>query len=157
MASVLTLDQVSLPDEGKVKALIKELFHVNAKRGWILLSYTAPNVVSYTAHGTGPLSEVTSQLKDDQMQYFIIRVPIDDTDTPPGAEITVNKVRDASVAWTGPRVGLMEKAKKKSHIGALQALLTPVHAQLYCTNKAALTEKTLREKSDPKAGSHIID
>jgi len=148
---------VSLPDESKVKALIKELFHVNAKRGWILLSYTGPNTVSYTSHGTGPLSEVTNQLKDDQMQYFIIRVPLEDTDTPPGAEISVAKVRDASVAWTGPKVGLIEKGKKKSHIGALQALLVPVHAQLYCTNKANLTEKNLKEKSDPKAGSHIID
>ena len=149
--------QVSLPDEAKVKGLIKELFHINAKRGWILLSYTGPNTVSYTAHGTGQLSEVVSLLKDDQMQYFIVRVPLDDTDTPPGAEIRVNKYRDASVAWTGPKVGLIEKGKKKSHIGALQALLVPVHAQLYCTNKANLTENNLKAKSDPKAGSHIID
>lgn len=154
---MLTLDQVSLPDEAKVKGLIKELFHINAKRGWILMSYTGPNTVSYTAHGTGPLSEVTALLKDDQMQYFIVRVPLEDTDTPPGAEIHVNKIRDASVAWTGPKVGLIEKGKKKSHLGAVQALLTPVHAQLYCTNKANLTEKNLKEKSDPKAGSHIID
>jgi len=148
---------VSLPDEAKVKALIKELYHVNAKRAWILLSYTGPNTVSYTAHGTGPLAEVSNLLRDDQMQYFIVRVPVEESDTPPGAEIHVSKVRDASVAWTGPRVGLIEKGKKKSHIGALQALLTPVHAQLYCTNKANLTEKVLKEKSDPKAGSHIID
>lgn len=121
------------------------------------MSYTGPNTVSYTAHGTGPLSEVVALLKDDQMQYFIVRVPLEDTDTPPGAEIHVNKIRDASVAWTGPKVGLIEKGKKKSHLGAVQALLVPVHAQLYCTNKANLTEKTLKEKADPKAGSHIIE
>jgi hypothetical protein len=66
-------------------------------------------------------------------------------------------VRDVFIAWTGPKVGLMEKGKKKSHLGALQALLSPAHAQLECVNKQNFTEANVVYKSDPKAGSHIIE
>ncbi len=52
---------------------------------------------------------------------------------------------------------MIEKGKKKSHLGAVQALLSPCHAQLYAVNKANITEQNLKVKSDPKAGTHIID
>jgi len=150
---------VTLPDEKKVKELIKQNFSVDSKRAWILLSYRDPQTIVLEANGTGPLSEVTNLLKEDQVQYFLIRVPLGDTreHVSAGAEINVSKVRDYCVAWTGPKVGMIEKGKKKADLGAVQALLSPSHAQLYATNRANITEESLKIKSDPKSGSHTID
>jgi len=149
----------TIPDAEKVRGLIHQLFTVNSPRGWILMGYRDPNTIVYEAHGTGPLSEITSRLQDDKVQYFIIRIPLDDhaSHVAAGAEIQVSKTRDVMVSWTGPKVGMIEKGKKKSHLGAMTALLTPVHAELYAVNKANITEKVLKEKSEPHAGSHIID
>jgi len=153
------IQMVSLPDEKKVRDLIGQNFHINAKRYWILMNYKDPNTVVLAAHGAGPLSEVIPQLRDDQMQYLLIRLPLDDQaqHVAQGSEITVNKIRDVFVAWTGPKVGLIEKGKKKSHIGALQKLLSPSHAELQAVNRDHFTEENLKYKSDPKSGSHIID
>ena len=113
----------------------------------------------FTASGSGGLSEITPHLKDDQCAYFLIRIPLETSETAvgAGAEITLNKIRDCFVAWTGPKVGKIEKGKKQAHHGAVQELLSPSHAQLYAINPATLNEENLKIKSDPKAGSHIID
>jgi hypothetical protein len=150
---------VSLPDERKIKGLITELFHVNAQRAWILMTYSNPTTVVYNSHGTGPLSEVVSKLKDTEIAYIMIRFPLHDaaSHVSPGAEIQVSKIRDAFIAWYGPKVGIIERGKKKSHVGALQGLCVPVHCQLEAKNLANFTEENLKSKSDPAAGSHIID
>ncbi len=94
------------------------------------MRYRDANTIVYDSHGTGPLTEITDKLQDNEMAYMIFRLPLDNpsgTDnvrTGPGAEIQVNKVRDVFVAWTGPKVGLIEKGKKKSHLGTMQALLS---------------------------------
>lgn len=115
------------------------------------MTYSNPTTVSYNSHGTGPLSEVVSKLKDTEIAYIMIRFPLGDaaSHVSPGAEIQVSKTRDAFIAWYGPKVGIIERGKKKSHLGALQALcvvrpsllirqplsrltmvLQPVHCQL---------------------------
>lgn len=123
------------------------------------MSYKDSNTVVLEANGTGGLSEVASRLKDDQCAYFLIRIPLETSETAvgAGAEIQLSKIRDCFVAWTGPKVGKIERGKKSAHHGQLQDLLSPSHAQLLAVNPAALTEENLKVKSDPKAGSHILD
>ena len=51
----------------------------------------------------------------------------------------------------------MKRGKLVEHQGAVSAKFEPHHADLVVKNLAALSEKTIIEKSDPKAGSHIIE
>jgi len=151
---------VSLPDAQKVKDLITQNFGVSSLRAWILMGYSDPTTVRLEAHGVGSLAEFIDRLEDNKIQYFLLRLPLGNdpsTDVQAGAEIKVSKNRDVFCAWTGPGVGIIEKGKKKSHLGSIEALLSPSHAQLQATNRSHLIEKTLIEKSDPKSGSHIID
>jgi len=151
---------VSLPDAQKVKDLISQNYGVNALRAWILMGYSDPTTVRLEAHGVGSLSEFIDRLEDNKIQYFLLRLPLGNdpsTDVVAGAEIKVSKNRDVFCCWTGPGVGIIEKGKKKSHLGSIEALLSPSHAQLQATNRSHLNEKTIIEKSDPKSGSHIID
>ncbi len=45
------------------------------------------------------------------------------------------------VIWTGPKVGVIEKAKKKIHVGGVSLLLKPHHANLTSVQKELLTEQ----------------
>ena len=123
------------------------------------MTYKDSNTVVLEANGTGGLSEIVPRLKEDGCSYFLIRIPLETSETAvaAGAEITLSKIRDCYVAWTGPKVGKIERGKKSAHFGQLQELLSPSHAQLLAVNPAAITEENLKVKSDPKAGSHILD
>lgn len=86
---------------------------------------------------------------DNEMQYAVIRIPYkkDNTDT----------VRDVLIAWSGPSVGIMEKSKKKVHIGEVKELLTPFHADLDAIAKTHFDEATIMDRSGPLSGSHVLD
>ena len=51
----------------------------------------------------------------------------------------------------------MKRGKLVEHQGAVAQKFEPHHATLVVKSLAALSEKSLIEKSDPKAGSHIIE
>lgn len=83
------------------------------------------------------------------MQYAVIRIPDkkDKTDT----------VRDVMISWSGPSMGIMERSKKKVHIGEVKDLLTPFHADLEAISKTNFTEAVVMDRSGPLSGSHVID
>lgn len=65
--------------------------------------------------------------------------------------------RDVLVTWLGPGVSKIKKAKKKADQGDVYQVLSPNHAQIDCYNKAKLNAEEVLLKSDPSAGSHIIE
>lgn len=83
------------------------------------------------------------------MQYAVIRIPDkkDKTDT----------VRDVMIAWTGPSMKIMERSKKKVHIGEVKEVLSPFHADLEAIAKTNFTEAIIMDRSAPLSGSHVID
>ena len=83
------------------------------------------------------------------MQYAVVRIPSkkDNNDT----------VRDIMIAWSGPSLGIMERSKKKVHIGEVKELLTPFHADLEAISKAHFDEATVMDRSGPLSGSHVLD
>lgn len=83
------------------------------------------------------------------MQYAVIRIPDkkDKNDT----------VRDIMIAWTGPSMGIMERSKKKVHIGEVKELLAPFHADLEAIGKTNFTEAIVMDRAGPLSGSHVID
>jgi len=143
---------INNPDSAKVQALIKELWSKDNRRAWLLMGYSGPETVVYEGHGTGAISEAVAKLQDNKIQYLLVRLPL----TKKEGEITVDTVRDVFVAWTGPRVPIIEKGRKKIHIGSMAAFLKPSHAELQAVNRDLLTEQNLLYCSDPH-GAHIID
>ncbi len=65
--------------------------------------------------------------------------------------------RDIFFAFQGSKVPIMKRGKLVEHQGAVSAKFEPHHADLVVKSLAALSEKSIIEKSDPKAGSHIIE
>jgi hypothetical protein len=147
-------ESVNNPDKEKVQGIIQQLWTKDSRRAWLVMDYHPkdPNTVVYRASGTGPISEAVALLADDKVQYCLVRLPIDKV----AGEINVNAKRDIFIVWCGPKVGVIEKGKKKIHTGAMAAFLKPSHAELQAVRRELLTESNLLYCSDPN-GMHIID
>eukprot|EP01121_Diplochlamys_sp_Union-15-3_P006149 TRINITY_DN1665_c0_g1_i1.p1 TRINITY_DN1665_c0_g1~~TRINITY_DN1665_c0_g1_i1.p1 ORF type:complete len:141 (+),score=20.31 TRINITY_DN1665_c0_g1_i1:90-512(+) len=135
-------------DSGSIKAAKNEIFREGNRSGWILLGYEG-NTIKLTNKGAGKPEEIASLLRDDQVQYMLVRIP-DQKDEHP-------TIRDVFIAWTGPKVKIIERGKKKTHVGEVEALLQPVHASLTATNSKNFNEHVIRDKSSALSGSHVID
>jgi len=128
------------------------LFNVNSQSGWLLINYVGPNVVHFAAGGEGDVDEIKQHLQDDQIQYGLIRLGnIQEKGT---LKVTL---RDVFVTWIGPSVGIIEKGKKSSFLGDVQAYLQPFHADLTVLNKRNFNRDNALDRSNPLSGSHVID
>eukprot|EP01121_Diplochlamys_sp_Union-15-3_P020172 TRINITY_DN779_c0_g2_i1.p1 TRINITY_DN779_c0_g2~~TRINITY_DN779_c0_g2_i1.p1 ORF type:complete len:162 (-),score=38.94 TRINITY_DN779_c0_g2_i1:112-540(-) len=137
-------------DAGPIKQAKNGIFKDGNRSGWVLLGYEGKsNDVKLVASGNGKPEEMAHLLKDDEVQYAIVRIP-DQKDEHP-------TIRDIFIAWTGPKVKIIERGKKKTHVGEVEALLQPVHASLTATNSKNFNEHVIRDKSGPLSGSHVID
>jgi hypothetical protein len=90
--------------------------------------------------------------------------------------------RDIFIGWIGPKVGIVQKGRKKAHVGEVKELLKvlplslcffkltqtpthphppqkkqPFHAELFALRRTNFTESVVRENSAPGTGSHMID
>jgi len=137
-------------DAGTIKGEKARIFIEGARTGWLLLGYEGNTTrIKLIASGTGQAEEMAGLLKDNEVQYALVRIP-DHKDEHP-------TIRDVFVAWTGPGVKILERGKKSTHTGEIQAVLMPVHASLTAHNSKNFNENNIRDKSNPLSGSHVID
>eukprot|EP01132_Coremiostelium_polycephalum_P010059 gene10059-12331_t len=125
---------------------------------WIIMGYSGPNAFEYKSEGTGTASMV-SKLLDNEVAYILIRVQITESDPGFKEGVLDNKanLRDVFINWTGPSVGIIEKGKKKSHVGDAKALFQPFHSEITAVNRTHFNDATIKDRSAPLSGSHIID
>ena len=91
-------------------------------------------------------------LKDDEFSYGLIRLANKTLE-----HSSKTTFRDIFFAFQGQAVSIMKRGKYVEHLGSVQAKFEPNHAQLIVKSRPALTAESLMEKSDPKAGSHLIE
>ncbi|PRP84120.1 hypothetical protein PROFUN_04111 [Planoprotostelium fungivorum] len=127
--------------------------------GWIVLGYAGgDNIEVQATSDNSNVEELVSHLKDDQVQYALIRLvdtskDVNKVDRQDGKTAT----KDIFIAWSGPSVRQIEKGKKASHAGSVATHLQPFHAELTAINRANFTESVVRDKASPLSGSHVID
>jgi len=145
----MEVTDVSIPDKAAISAAINEVLSPTSYAGWVLLGYWDDDTIVFLKSGSGSVDEVVKELKDDEIQFFLVRLP-------ERKEISESS-RDIFVKWHGPDVNHIKAGKKAFHDGAVQKLLCPNHAQLIARNRANINEEVLRLKADPLSGSHVID
>jgi len=145
----LPVGSVTFSDVNAIRDAIASVLHPASISGWVLIGYTGPATLSFQKAGTGSVNELIIELKEDVVQYALMRVPVDVTD--------VNKTRDIFILWTGPNVKILEKGKKKSHLGDVKKILQPFHSEIFVSGKTHLNIATVVERSNPLYGSHEID
>lgn len=83
--------------------------------GWLVLGYVDKTKLGLQALGTGGSQELVKHLRDNEVQYVLLRVKH------VGASFT--KLRNVFIVWTGPGVSSVVKGQKRSHAGEVKALL----------------------------------
>eukprot|EP01119_Soliformovum_irregulare_P018075 TRINITY_DN547_c0_g1_i4.p4 TRINITY_DN547_c0_g1~~TRINITY_DN547_c0_g1_i4.p4 ORF type:complete len:103 (-),score=24.25 TRINITY_DN547_c0_g1_i4:886-1194(-) len=92
---------------------------------------------------------MVSHLKDDQIQYCLIRLPeVNSVKDAVNVDRKDGKIltKDIFINWSGPAVRQIEKGQKKSHVGDVSAYLKPFHADLSAVNRENFTEEVVRER-----------
>eukprot|EP01098_Paradermamoeba_levis_P015964 TRINITY_DN838_c0_g1_i1.p2 TRINITY_DN838_c0_g1~~TRINITY_DN838_c0_g1_i1.p2 ORF type:complete len:143 (-),score=49.65 TRINITY_DN838_c0_g1_i1:76-504(-) len=141
---------VSVANVASITESLRSFQKIGNFSGWILLSYTNSTTVSLTAKGTGSVDEFVHLLSDKEIQYIVVRIKDHNKD---GMETP----RDVFITWIGSGVKIIEKGQKSSHIGTVRKAVEPFHAELTATNRAHFNEATVRDRSAPLSGSHVID
>eukprot|EP01120_Amphizonella_sp_Union-15-10_P006076 TRINITY_DN1891_c0_g1_i1.p1 TRINITY_DN1891_c0_g1~~TRINITY_DN1891_c0_g1_i1.p1 ORF type:complete len:166 (-),score=48.86 TRINITY_DN1891_c0_g1_i1:35-460(-) len=137
-------------DSAGIRQAMSKVFVDGNRQGWVLVGYeNKSDHIVLQATGFGNPDEIKPLLREDEFQYIMIRIP-DQKDEHP-------TVRDIRVAWQGPKVKIVERGRRSTHIGVVEEVLKPVHAALTANNSAHFGEATVRDRSTPGSGSHIID
>lgn len=144
-ASMATL-KFENPEE--FNALMNERFGKGPIASYVVLGYSGPQTVRMQAGGEGGVTELVQQLKDDQIQYGLIRITYFEDGNP--------LTRDVFVQWNGPKVSAIQKGIKKAHCGELKSVLCPTAIEILASSKTNFTLETLVARSAPTA-SRIID
>lgn len=142
----------TLDNRAELDAKRAEVFSDDAVSGWVLLNYTEANTVHFAESGTGDVDELRSHLRDDQIQYALVRMGgIQERGT------LKTTVRDVFVTWIGPDVDPVERTLKAANEVDAQSFLEPFHAALVVLNRDNFTNENVIDRSHPLAGSHVID
>jgi hypothetical protein len=113
------------------------------------LLFTHSTIIYSFSLTAGGVSELAQHLKDDQVQYAIVRIP--------EKKDIANATRDIFITWWGPKHPKIKCAKKRTHHADVKKVMQPSHAEIEVINKANFNEETVRERSNPGSGSHVID
>eukprot|EP01121_Diplochlamys_sp_Union-15-3_P012463 TRINITY_DN3734_c0_g1_i1.p1 TRINITY_DN3734_c0_g1~~TRINITY_DN3734_c0_g1_i1.p1 ORF type:complete len:149 (-),score=39.02 TRINITY_DN3734_c0_g1_i1:48-494(-) len=135
-------------DGASISETKKKIFTSSTQRGWMLLGYEGNKIV-VVASGEGSVSDMVHLLKDDQVQYVLVRIPDEKDGT--------STLRDIAIYWTGPKVKPLERGKKKFHFDYVAEHLAPVHASLQALSSTNFNEATIRAKSNSGSGTHVIE
>jgi len=147
---------VRFEDEMAIHQAKENLLAPGNIQGWLILAYTGPTTVTLQATGTGSVDELRNFLLEDDIQYILTRLPEldkDVADRKDGKCVT----KDVFITWIGPKLRTIERGKKQSHIGTVATFLQPHQVELTAKNLEKFSEETVRQKSEPSSGSHLIE
>lgn len=128
--------------------VMDENFGKGPVASYVVLGYNSNNTLYMQSGGEGGVTELVSQLQDDQIQYGLIRISYKED----GHALT----RDVFVQWNGPKVSAIQKGIRKGHCGEVKNALCPTAIEILASSKSNFTLETLLARSAPTA-SRIID
>eukprot|EP01103_Thecamoeba_quadrilineata_P012595 TRINITY_DN328_c0_g1_i1.p1 TRINITY_DN328_c0_g1~~TRINITY_DN328_c0_g1_i1.p1 ORF type:complete len:954 (+),score=218.66 TRINITY_DN328_c0_g1_i1:21-2882(+) len=141
-----------VPNKLPILQALADCFGPDTCGGWVVCGYPHENdnVVVLQASGLdGGVHELRQHLAEDQVQYALVRVADDR-----GGLVCY---LDVFISWTGPRMSRIKAGKKQAHVGDMQTILAPNHAQLTASGLTNFNERMVRMLAHPSVGSHHID
>lgn len=151
----LVLGSISFADVDTVREEMTLCLGPGSTSGWVLVGYKDDKNVVFHKSGMGGVEELAQHLRDNEMQYAIVRVTTSLASD--GGLSDSQSLRDVLIQWCGPAVKILEKGKKKPHIIDVKKVLQPTQSELFVTNKAAFTTATVSERSNPLSKKKEID
>jgi hypothetical protein len=142
------LSSVKFDNPEDFNKLMDDRFGKGPIASYVVLGYNANGSIRMQAGGEGSVTEMICHLRDDEIQYCLIRISyLED-----GHSLT----RDVFVQWNGPKVSAIQKGIKKAHCGEVKNALCPTAIEILASSKSNFTLDTLVARSAPTA-TRIID
>eukprot|EP01100_Stratorugosa_tubuloviscum_P014705 TRINITY_DN800_c0_g2_i1.p1 TRINITY_DN800_c0_g2~~TRINITY_DN800_c0_g2_i1.p1 ORF type:complete len:654 (+),score=357.56 TRINITY_DN800_c0_g2_i1:152-2113(+) len=138
-------NELSFVQEDAVKASLLEIAPTTAKNCWILFGHADRNVLELIGKGSNGLDSFKQLLNDDKIMYGIISV-LADADSCEGDYSHLKKI---FIAWVGPNVKPMEKARSSQvrvELYKYCKAAVVLHGELQILNASELTQQLLLEK-----------
>jgi len=137
--------QLTFTDEAAFKAALKAVRDDKGETNWILGSYQGKNSISLIGSGSGGVTELSSRLEDDNINFGVVRVNevIDKSKT----------TKFAYVYWVPESVKIMKKAEASARKGAIDAVFAPYHVDLTVQAKDELSDQHLMDAVSSASGS----
>jgi hypothetical protein len=137
--------EVSVRDEEQAKAAVKAVRFGTDGLNWVLLSYATNSELAITAKGSGGISELKSNLKDNAVAYAFVSV--DDK-----IDATEMK-RFVYVRWVPENVPSMLKGKLTTHRGFVEDWYAPYHLSINASDDSEISEAIVADKLKHMKGS----
>jgi len=142
---------ISFSNQEEFEEAKAQLLDPKTSGGWLTVGYSSPLTLVMQGHGDGGVEELLNSLDDSQIQYIMFRLsaPVDG--------VAKNATKDVFINWIGPKVGGLEKGKKRLYVDTVQQMFKPYHCALEAVGRRTFNEKTIRERIGHYGGSHTID
>jgi hypothetical protein len=142
------LTTVKFENSEEFNKVMDEHFGKGPTASYVVLGYTPTGAIRMLAGGVGGVDDMVSHLKDEEIQYGLIRITYYEDGNP--------LTRDVFVQWNGPKVSAIQKGIKKAHCGEVKNALCPTAIEILASSKTNFTLETLLARSAPTA-ARVID
>jgi len=141
------MGDVEFSESAKTEGLnvIKEVRQDSNKKNWVIFGYENKNTITLTASGEGGLEELKQHLKDDEIQYSLLKV-VDIFDNLP-------VTRFVWIVWAGTHVKIFFKASITTHRGKIKDFIGQSHVTIDASSKEEITEEIISQKVSDASGS----
>jgi len=137
--------QVHFADRNQADEALRDVRKDTTPTNWAIFGYQpgTKNVIVFQHSGEGDIEELKKYLKEDEIQYALLRVTdkIDNSVT----------VKFVSIWWVGERVKINQKALVTTHKGEITAWRGQAHIDLYASTLDELS--SLMEKVTDASGT----
>lgn len=114
---------------------------------WTLFGYQDKKVITFQADGSGGLEELKSHLKEDQIQYALLKV----MDTIDNLPVT----RFVFIVWVGKDVKIFVKSLCTTHRGKMKDFIGQAHVTLDAISLDDLQQDIIQQKVSDASGSSV--
>jgi len=98
----------------EIQQSMAQILKPSSFSGWVLLGYEDETSLALQGSGHGGVGELLSALKDDEVQYALVRLP----------ELKesgfIHATTDVFISWTGPKANKILAAKRTTFLGEIQ-------------------------------------
>jgi len=123
----------------------KEIRNDKNETNWVLAGYEGNAKIVLQGKGSGGVSELVGNFKDDQAQYAYVRVVSGDSES--------RRTKFVFVSWCGPSVGALKRAKMSVHKANIKTIFRDFAVELHGESSEDLTEDIIMAKVKKAGGA----
>ncbi|KAI6652797.1 Drebrin-like protein [Oopsacas minuta] len=134
-----------ITDQDTIKEAIAEVRSDVSPTNWVIIGHDNPNVIKLHSVGQGGAKEIADNLKEDEVQYALLRVVED-------YEMT-KTTKFVYIRWLGEGVPFARRGRYSVLQSSISPLFNPSHITIDTSELEDITDDNILEKIKEHSGS----